>query len=118
MKRILMAALVGVLVSGPGFAAEKTIRDILALTDTDPSKTFMEIEISGIGSGFSWANTALASRGDKLLYCQPDITITTDQYFSIFRGYAEKNPAMLDENSYIRGLVLLRGLQEAFPCPK
>ena len=112
-----MAALVGGLVSGPGYAAEGTIRDLLAATGNE--HIVYQINIGGIGNGFSWANTLLVGRGDKQLYCAPqELAITKDQYFSIFRQHAEENPSMLDFPSSARGIVLAYGLQKTFPCPE
>ncbi|MBT3556619.1 MAG: hypothetical protein HOC63_11795 [Rhodospirillales bacterium] len=101
-------------VSGSVFAAEDTIRDVVAYTGE--TKSLALIDIGGIGSGFSWTNTILQKRGDEPLYCVTQMRITNDQYFSIFREYVEKNPKMLDEGPSVRGLFLYLALLEAFPC--
>jgi hypothetical protein len=63
MKRIILAALVGMLVSGPARAAESmTIKDFLNYYDQSDRKTQVWIErvFDGAGDAFSWTNTYLS----------------------------------------------------------
>ena len=122
MKRIILAALVGVLVSGPATAAEnRNIRDLLVLHDTlnDETKKIFEAELGGMGEGMSWYNKETKRLGNPPLYClPPKLAITDSQYFNIFRRFAESLDARLSLPSAAAGLILLRGLIETFPCKK
>jgi hypothetical protein len=70
--------------------------------------------LSGLGTGFSWANTALQLDNKPRLYCVPaKIALTADQEFDVLRRYVEGNPAFADKPV---GAVLLFALRDAFPC--
>lgn len=119
MKHIILAALVGMLVSGSAWAAERpTIGKFLDVYDreTVQQKQTYESSFGFMGEGMQWINRY---EGRSPVYCPPEnLSITNGQYFSIFRNFAEKKESRLKEHIWSKGFMLLRGLIEAFPCKK
>jgi hypothetical protein len=70
--------------------------------------------IGGMQIALLWANVMLHSRGQPLLYCQPDhLTITETQMLDMMRRAMKDNPKWGD---YPVGMMALVTLHWAFPC--
>jgi len=70
--------------------------------------------IGGMQIGLLWANVMLHSRGQPLLYCQPDhLTITDSQMLDMMRRAMKENPKWGD---FPVGMMVLVTLQRTFPC--
>jgi hypothetical protein len=71
--------------------------------------------IAGIGAALLWANAALASKKQPLLYCQPDIGLSIQNYENILDReikrveYRPEAPLPY---------LLLQALEHVFPCDK
>jgi len=79
MKRIFLAALVGVLVSGPALAAKKgTLGHAIELYDKGgSSRSFILNFFAGLGEGVEWSNAILLKTGGKPHYCAPANVVMT-----------------------------------------
>ena len=66
--------------------------------------------------GFVWANSDLiVNRKTTALYCPPNkLELTGSQVLHIFTRYIEEEP---DADKQPFGFVLLKAMQEQFPCP-
>ena len=115
---VLIAAMVllWVILSIVPLGAEPRVKDYDQLKDLPEFKTY----IGGVGTGFAWANAYLQLRGQKPLYCQPEkISLEWGNYLQVL-------DRKLKDDDYMKqvpldrflGLVLLRALQETFPCDK
>jgi hypothetical protein len=72
--------------------------------------------ISGVGSGFGWANVQLHARGLPPLYCQPDkLGLNADNLLKILDDYIEQKKDQLKPDLPVE-MLLLQGLKETFPC--
>jgi hypothetical protein len=123
MHRIAFSLAVFVFLASPlnhAYAKEEPkIGELLDLYDTGgpEAQELLVVNIFGIAEGLSWANAELRDRGDQQLYCPPaNLAITRDQYFSIFREYAEANSWVKSMTAKARGLIILKALQDTFPC--
>ena len=120
MKRIIFAALVGVLVSGPAWAAEKeTILDLFNFYDqADPkNQARMEEAFASMGYAMGVVNAEHGAKGHPPVFCQSKkLAITPGQYFAIFRKRVERNEKFLTLPADAKGVVLLEGLIQTFPC--
>ena len=98
-----------------GASAEYKVKDYDQYKDSEMFKSY----ISAIGRGYFWANVELAMRKQKLLYCQPTIVVTGDNYLQILddtiKEMRRKRPDL--ENVLVEPVLLL-GLQKTFPCQK
>ena len=95
--------------------AELRIKDYKRIKDTEIFKTY----ILGVGVGVEWANTVVSNRGQSPLYCAPGkLAITTENFLQILQDYIEKNPEIIKPlgPDLPIGLLLLKALQDAFPC--
>jgi hypothetical protein len=107
--RTLAAVGVAVLLIRPA-AAEISGNDAV-IKANDPSVSAFT---AGMGHGYDWANTYLRLAGQRPLYCEPQtITLTVEQRVDIMTRFLERFPA---DRSKPMGAVLLKSLQEAFPC--
>ena len=119
MKRHMLIAgmvLLWVLVSVVPLGAEPRVKDYDHLKDMPEFKTY----IGGVGTGFAWANANLQFRGQKPLYCQPEkISLEWANYLQILdRKMKDDDYLKRIPSDRFLGLVLLRALQEIFPCDK
>jgi hypothetical protein len=120
MKRLLLAALVGIMVSGSGWAYEKeTIGGYLEQYDNNPAiRDYIIGNFWGLKEGLLWANAFAQARGDNVLYCPPgNMVIQVDQAISIFRNFVERKDAALSAGIDEIGFFYVQALQETFPCP-
>lgn len=119
MKRLVLMAMLSA-VFWPGVGAQaQTIQDLLYHYDKSGTrdKLLVKKHFGDIGAGIRWANAALPEQGAKPLYClPPNVTLTRDNYFTLFRRHAEKNPAELDLPDSEKGRILLMELQRTFRC--
>ncbi|MBX4920004.1 hypothetical protein HJA76_09815 [Rhizobium bangladeshense] len=72
--------------------------------------------ITGAGRALEAANATLDVKGEKQLYCQPNIAITEDQYLRILETHIEKYPKDGEIPAAMFGVTMLSALQQAFPC--
>jgi hypothetical protein len=120
MKRLVLMAVFSVVFCQGAGAQAQTIQDLLYHYDKSGTrdKLLVKKQFGDIGDGLRWANMALAEQeGAKPLYClPPGVTLTRDNYFTLFRRHAEKNPAELDLPESEKGRILLLELQRTFRC--
>lgn len=65
-------------------------------------------------NGFAWANASLQDRKAQPLYCSPEnLTLTGDRLVDILRVQVTAHP-LFGQMPF--GMVLLLGLEQAFPC--
>ena len=115
MKRLILALALALVMLSPALAIGATVGDIINQVETKP-KT--EAFINGIGYGVQAANAKLRAQNRTQFYCTPkELAIVPEQYFSLLRRYAEIYD-LLDWPAEAVGLILLRALIEAFPCPE
>jgi hypothetical protein len=77
----------------------------------------MEIYLKGVGDGFMVVNTELiANRKEQPLYCQPaERGLGGDNYITILENEILRRSWPDDA---LLSHILIRGLQNTFPCPK
>lgn len=73
----------------------------------------------GIGQGIAWANTA-AEKNKAPIYCQPrTLSMNGTNYIEILdkmiKNFESKTTAK-ELNEFPVAMLLVMGLQEAFPC--
>ncbi len=124
MKRFMLAALVGVLVSGPAWGEEKiTLGDMIAAYDRLPKgnkvKAKLERQVGLMGRGMLWANGYTNEAWGSKLFCPPNKHVFTDNlYFSIARTKILSTPKYQEMQRSSAGYALIMGLRETFPCKK
>ncbi len=92
------------------------VKDFDQYKDQEMFKSY----ISDIGIGYFYANVELVMRKQKLLYCQPEkLVVTEDNYLRILEDTIKeiRRKGQNLEDSPIE-LILLLGLQKTFPCQK
>jgi hypothetical protein len=118
MKQIILALLIGVLVSGPAIAAKSgTIGHAIELYDKGgSSRSFILSFFTGLEQGVGWSNSLLTATGRKPHYCQPgNLLLNPDQYFTIFRQFAER-ANYLGLNNAQTGNIFINAMINAYPC--
>jgi hypothetical protein len=71
--------------------------------------------INGLGRGFGWMNTELASRGQPRVFCAPEkFGLRAENYIDVLDRQLERREG---DSSTVIELVLLNGLKRTFPCP-
>lgn len=95
--------------------AEFFLKDYHAIKEDD----FFKIYIRGVAEGYGWANASLKISGNQdKLFCLPGkMRMTTENYTTILDDYISKHDpkAIYGENFPVEP-ILLRALQEVFPC--
>lgn len=77
--------------------------------------------IGGLGEGIFWANAELTKQHAPL-FCEPEkLRLVADNYMDIIDGQitrlSQPHGATIAEiDSFATGLLLLKGLEETFPC--
>ena len=78
------------------------------------------IYVTGLGTGSSWANTAMKRETGKRLYCPPEnLSIGPDNYSRILDDEIKRSEERLGFQKIQEtpiGAILLRGLTITFPC--
>lgn len=117
--RLVKFAVIGLIIFGSFLVslgnADVNLKTYESLKDTQEFKMY----ISAVGEGFSWANTELTGNGRSPLYCQPPkLGLTFENYLRILKDYIEKNKELVKRlgDNFPVEVLLLRGLQETFPC--
>jgi hypothetical protein len=81
----------------------------------------MKLYISGIGEGMLWANSE-ATRMKTPLYCEPEkLELVADNYLGMIDGQIRKlsqegGATKTELDNVAIGVLLLKGLEETFPC--
>ncbi len=111
---VIVMVLLWMVLSIMPLGADPTVKDYVRYKE----RPTLAIYITGVGDGLLWANAELITRKQKPLYCQPgEFVLHTDNYLEIL------NRKMKDEKftkhlpaDFPLARVLLRALQEIFPC--
>ena len=119
---IVTLALVLGLGSGSAFGAagELTIGMLLEATKSSPElKATASKRLGGQADGMGWYLQQAKSSGAKPLFCTPPNLMVSDNVaYSIFKGYMERHPEFLEMPIDASGGLLLDALIDTFPCPK
>ena len=95
--------------------AEVTLETYEIVGKNDEFKVF----VSGLGEGYSLANAELkVKRKLPPLYCEPDkVKLNTDNYLEILDNYLSQPVVKAQTHPTLPvGVMLLKALQDAFPC--
>lgn len=80
------------------------------------NEAWVKLYLGGVGSGYSWANAILRTKGEAPLYCEPTkLALQPDNYLQILNTFLSKNPREPLQGTPI-DLILGYALQDAFPC--
>lgn len=88
----------------------------------DPSaKVRLDAYVFGLGEGLSWANVELMARNHPPIFCEPkNISLNADNYKSLIDDSLKKvdrsKMSVEQFNKVPLGLLLKKGLMDAFPC--
>ncbi len=101
-------------------SADLTLKDYLAMKNDEKRGLYLDFYVQGIGEGTAWSNTLLEEKGQPLLYCQPGkLALDYKDYKSIIDKMIENMKAKNKfKEDWPIGLILMFGLQEAYPCKK
>ena len=92
------------------------------LKRTSLSKEILKSFILGLGEGYSWSNTFLKKRGDRNLYCAPNIVLNAENHINIIDSqiaFLKKSNTPLQTIMETPVEILLYiGLVDSFPCSK
>ena len=85
----------------------------------ETSVDVLKIHIDGVQQGYSWSNTFLEARGDKVFYCQPrKMVLNVENSINII----DSKIAKLKKSGQVEmppvELILFYGLVDTFPCSK
>ncbi len=98
--------------------AESSAKDLLQLHQSgiDDMRRQVEQTVSIFENGMAWANVELIQkRKTRALYCaNPRMGLTGPQLIDMIARFVGTNPHMAE---FPYGMVLLRALQDLFPCP-
>jgi hypothetical protein len=110
-------------VTGPCVSAEpdalslKWYRDQKTNPTTPDASRLIELYLKGVGDGLVSANSMMAYRHQQPLFCQPDeLALQSGNFIDILEREIKRPPPWRDDSSL--PFILLRGLQNTFPCPK
>lgn len=82
------------------------------------SREVLKIHINGVGEGYSWSNSILAKRGDKVFYCPPPkVALNAENYIDIIDAQVSKMKSSGMVEIPVE-LILFFGLVDSFPCSK
>lgn len=119
MKRIGLIVIVFVFLSCISVQAGMTIIQYKKAINDNRNKKITTFYVGALGEGLSWANAELKTNERPLLYCQPSgLPITKDGYVAILNNFLKKETEKQMYESFSVGLILLKALQDTFPCPK
>jgi hypothetical protein len=112
MKRIILAALVGLVVSGPAMAA-KDNNSGNQLLENCTGETYIEKGMCiGFVTGFMHGRYVFRERGGVVLYCEsPHVTI--GQRRDIVINYLQAHP---ESRHQLAGKLYALAMKEKFPC--
>ena len=77
-----------------------------------------EMYITGVGQGILWANAAVTKKTKAPLYCPPEsLPLNGQNYMQLIDQYLQflRSKPGFDESAPVE-LVLMRALQDNFPC--
>lgn len=117
MQTLLMLALLCL----PLGAADMTVKEYQKEVHS-PDRNRAEavkLHVIGIGQGIAWANAA-AEKNSTPLFCQPPkFSLDGNSYIEILdkmiKAFESKTTAK-ELNEFPIGMLLMMGLQQAFPC--
>jgi hypothetical protein len=111
--RAACAAMALCIVSG---AQAQTVRfKQFANPDNEKDALFNKIYLAGVRDGLETVNGSLVAQGASPLFCMPpDLVLTAEQAADIVTRTAKKATRNIDDMPI--GIILLRGIKEAFPC--
>lgn len=121
MKRFVAALLLTVSLPYQAHSAEAeiTIGEYLELVRNSggEGKTMYENDLKSMEQGLFWANTELRSQNRPPLYCQPDnLRVTHSLAVDLFEEAIQRVPAFKDISMNVKGMILMKALQQTFPC--
>lgn len=92
------------------------VADLIKLAETNAT---FEAMIIGGGRALEGVNAHLTLTNQRPLYCQPGkLAMTGAQYKSILGTFVGAHPEMGNYEISLFGWVLLRAMEEVFPCGK
>lgn len=109
----MMATALCCLSSGAMAETAITVADVVRLA---ADNEIFKVHISGAGRGLEVANGLLRHRGQRQIYCQPDMALTDDQYLRLMRNHLELAPKDGELEARLFAVVLGMALEETFPC--
>jgi hypothetical protein len=119
MKRVIMVALMGLVMTGPAWGAERmTVNRFLDLYDSleGREKEVITSRIGGWGTGFQMANFWLRGMNRKRLFCTDDnVVLGPNNYVLVLKFYVNTSGKGTFPVSGTP-MLLLEGLRKAFPC--
>jgi hypothetical protein len=116
IKHVIAAAMLASLAFITPAQAEDSAKIYLEKIDqSDPQESSRHRSVlAAFGIGLFWANIHLVATGGKPIYCQPENLVLTDyQEVDMVRRYIKEFP---DAANAPAGLVVLKALQNVFPC--
>jgi hypothetical protein len=116
MKRIILAALIGLLVSGPGHlqaAASDRTDQLLWQCTGQEMEDFGRFICAKYIDGILDMHAISVSMGGPALFCHPKTGFSVDQAMRIFVAWANQNPSELHKTARISVVV---SMAQAFPC--
>jgi len=113
VRKCPCVALIGILLLSVTIAhAQVTVREYLESKDSEVTYSF----ITGIVTGYLWANGALVTKHGSPLFCQPvKLSLSGRTYLHILDQAIKADPKLIYENAPV-ALALLEGLKKTFPC--
>ena len=115
MKHILITLTLTLLfpATSPAQVEQSTARYFYRMLDSDERSKFF---LMGVGEAGVFFNAILQENGQKRIYCQPDISLSIDNYIEIFK----KTYVGLGGDDQMGNLppqpILIHGLKKTFPC--
>ena len=103
-----------------GAAAAISVTDYeITLKGTDTQKHSIDMYLAGLENGFSWASGSYFERGNRPLYCPPNLLrLNAENLRQIIDGrikhLREISDTSIDDQPI--GTVLLGGMIDTFPC--
>ncbi|PNG50410.1 MULTISPECIES: hypothetical protein [unclassified Variovorax] len=128
MKRMMAYRAVAVAVLGAALSisatAEVLASEYQAAMQSARDKPAMLLYISGVGTGFGWANETNTYNKVRPLYCQPEtLSMNAQNFTQILDARLAKVTAenraigkSTDMTKLHAEFELLRGLEQTFPC--
>lgn len=120
MRGIFAVALL-VFLHTPVKGADLTVKDYQTQVHSRDQMTAATVKmyVMGIGQGIAWANAAAEKNGAPI-FCQPrNFSINGTNYINILDEMItklESKTTAKELNDYPVGMLLLMGMQQAFPC--
>jgi hypothetical protein len=115
MNRWISSACFLALTAAPAAAADVRL-DSYRNPKNEAFRNFNQLYLDGVRSGLIAYNARIKSLGGQPAFCLPaNLAMTTEQTEDIMLKSADKRAAKGD---MLISLLLLSGLQDAFPCEK